>query len=455
MIFFFKKYKLEVFIFTLALVVRLAYLGFSVQAWGGDFNGAIEGADYYFQISQNILAGHGFSINWEPPYELNTFRTPVMPYFIVAAHQALGGFGAAILLQILLASLIPLLAMRIARYITDIPWIVIFVGIFMALEPYAVLFSTVFYSETIFTILLCISIIYFFRYATDRRLIDLFFCASFMSFAMLTKPTVEFLPLFLGAYLLWLWRSNFTYGLARVTLFIVLCVLMVSPWLYRNYSVAGSVALSPQAGVQLYTVLWPSVLSIKNGTTWGQEFDALIASGVHGPNNASVTDSSAYAKLAIPLLLQNPLPLTIVSINTTIGFFTHDGIYDVLRHLKIRPDKGLGGPALFVALEDPKAFLGMIVHFIQTPFALILIARIGWIALTGLCIYGAIRYLLREKKTTGVAAIIIVIYFLLTTLVIGLAVNARYRLPVNVFIVTFAAYAITPLVAKIRSRHDV
>lgn len=452
--FFLKKYKLEVFVFTLALVVRLAYLGFSVQAWGGDFNGAIEGADYYFQISQNILADHGFSINWEPPYELNTFRTPVMPYFIVAAHQALGGFEAAILLQILLASVVPLLAMRIARYITSIPWIVIVVGIFTALEPYTVLFSTVFYSETIFTLLLYISIIYFFKYVADQRIINLLFCASFMSFAMLTKPTVEFLPLFLGVYLLWLWRSNVAYAFARVALLIVLCVCMVSPWLYRNYSVAGSVALSPQAGVQLYTVLWPSVLSIKNGTTWGQEFDALMTSGVHGPNNASVKDSAAYTKLAIPLLLQNPLPLAIVSINTTIGFFTHDGVYDVLRHLKIRPDKGLGGPALFVALDDPKAFLSIIAHFIQTPFVLILIARIGWIVLTGLCIYGAVRYVLRETKTTGVAAIIIVIYFLLTTLVIGLAVNARYRLPVNVFIVTFAAYAITPLVAKIRSRHD-
>lgn len=451
---FLRKYKLEIAIFAVALVVRCLYLGLSLEAWGGDLNGTVEGADYYFVLSENILSGHGFSINTQPPYELNSFRTPVMPYFLVAAHEVFGGYGGAVLFQILIASILPLLGMRLARFIVQERWVYPVVGLFLALEPYTILFSTIFYSETIFMAIFFVSLIYFFKYLEDRRLFNLLCSAACMGFAMLTKPTVEFLPLFLGALLLWLWRTDLKRGLLHVVLFCVVSVIVISPWIYRNYSVTGLPGLSPQTGVNLYVTLWPSVLSMKNGTSFGTEFDTLIKSGVKGPNNASVKDSAQYMKIVVPLLIQNPFPLAVISANTILSFFTHDGMYDVLRHLKIRPDQGFGGPALFAALKDPGAFLGLMAHFIQTPFVLILFGRILWVALTALFVFGAIRYLLRERKPAGITAIIIVLYFMLTTLIVGLAVNARYRLPVNVFIVTLAAYVMVPSIARLRSRYD-
>lgn len=452
---FFQKYKLEIAIFFLALIVRCLYLGFSIEAWGGNVHGAIEGADYYFVLSQNILAGHGFSIATEPPYVINSFRTPVMPYFLVVAHQVFGGYFGAILFQILLASLLPILGMRLAWQVMRRRWMSIATGIFLSFEPYTVLFSTIFYSETVFTFIFFISLIYFFKYLEDRRLLHLLFSSAFMGFAMLTKPTAEYLPLFLGALLLWVWRSDFRRGLIHTAVFLVTCALIVSPWVYRNYVVTGSPGLSPLAGVTLYTQLWPSVLSIKNGTSWGVEYHKIVDNGVSGPNNASVEESAADAKIAVPLLLQNPVPLAIVSVNTALSFFTHDGVYDVLRHLKIKPDVGFGGPALFMAIKDPGAFLGLVAHFIATPFVLILIMRIFWVVFTALFVYGAIRYCMRERRPAGIAAIIIVFYFMLTTLTIGLSVNARYRLPVNVFIAAFAVYAALPLIRRLRPNHDV
>jgi 4-amino-4-deoxy-L-arabinose transferase-like glycosyltransferase len=450
---FIREHRVAIAIFALALVVRLVYLGFSIEAWGGDVRGAVEGSDYYTTLSDNILAGNGFSIDENPPYELNSFRTPIMPYYLAATRVLFGDYGGAILFQIVLASLLPLLAMRLARFITTTAWIPITVGIFMALEPYTILFSTIFYSETVFILLFFVSLIYFFMYLENHRLLHLLFSGAFMGFAMLTKPTVEFLPLFLGVLLLWLWRSQWRRELLRVALFGGVCLLIISPWLYRNYLVAGTPGLSPQAGTNLYTVLLPSVYAVKNGTSYGVEFEKLINSGVAGPNNATVSQSAQYTKIAIPLLLQNPVPLALVSGNTTLNFFIHDGMYDVLRHLKIRPERGLGGPALFVALKNPAELPGMIGRFIGTPFVSVLVGRIFWTMLTVLFMIGAIRYLWREMKPAGLAALVVIIYFLLTTLIIGLAVNARYRLPVNIFIVTIALYGAVPIVDKIRSRY--
>jgi len=451
---FMKKYKLEMAIFALALIVRCLYLGMSIEAWGGNVNGAVEGSDYYFVLSENILAGHGFSIAAQPPYELNSFRTPIMPYFLVAAHTVFGDYGGVVLFQILIASLLPLLGMSLAWSIARERWVSLAVGIFLALEPYTILFSTIFYSETIFTAIFFVSLIYFFKYLEDRRFLHLIFSGAFMGFAMLTKPTVEFLPFFLGAVVLWVWRSDIKRELMHVALFCTVCALVVSPWVYRNYVVTDSLGLSPQTGVNLYAVLWPSVLSMKNGTSFQTEFSKLIESGVSGPNNASVKESAQDLKIVVPLLLQNPIPLTLVSANTALSFFVHDGVYDVLRHLEINPDRFLGGPALFVAIKDPGAFLKLVIHFIQTPFVLILIARIFWVAFTALGVFGTVQYLRYERKPAGIAAVIIILYFMLTTLIVGLAVNARYRLPVNVFIATFAFSASVPLIARLRPRHE-
>lgn len=452
---FIKRHRVAIAIFALALVTRLVYLGMSIDAWGGDLNGAIGGSDYYFELSQNILAGNGFSIASQPPYEVNSFRTPGMPYFLAAAHELFGGYGGAVLFQIFIASLLPLLGMRLCRYITKERSIGVGVGVFLALEPYSVLFSTIFYSETLFIALFFVSLLYFFQYLDDHRLFNLLVSGAFMGFAMLTKPTVEFLPFFLGALLLWVWRSGWRQELLRVALYGAVCLLVVSPWLYRNYVVTGAPGLSPQTGTSLYVVLLPSVYAVKNGTSYQIEFDKLVKSGVSGPNIATVSQSAQYAKLAIPLLLQNPVPLAVVSANTALNFFIHDGVYDVLRHLHIRPQQGLGGPALFVALKNPAELPSIIGRYIGTPFVLVLVGRIFWILLTVLFVIGAIRYLRREMKPAFLAALVVVVYFVLTTLIIGLAVNARYRLPVNVFIVTVALYGALPIAEKIRSRYAV
>lgn len=447
---FIRKYRVEIAIFALTLILRLLYLGLSVEAWGGDLNATIEGADSYFVLSENILAGRGYSGAVQPPYELNSFRTPVMPYFLAGAHTVFGGYGGVILLHILIASVIPLLGIRLAWQMLRNRRASVAVGIFLALEPFSILFSTFFYSETIFTAIFFASLILFFNYAESRRLRDLLASGVCMGVAMLTKPTIEFLPLFLGALVLYTWRADLKRATVHAALFVTACAVVVAPWVYRNYVVTGSPGLSPQAGVQLYTVLWPSVLSMRDGTTFAAEFAKLMESGVSGPNNASVKESAEDLKIAIPLLLENPVPLLLVSANTAFSFFTHDGMYDVLRHLKIRPDRGLGAPALFLALTDPGAFVASVAHFLPTPFVLVLIARLFWIALTILFLFGVVRYLMRERRPAGIAAVIIVFYFMLTTLVIGLAVNARYRLPVNAFVATFAVYAALPLIRRLR-----
>ena len=113
----------------------------------------------------------------------------------------------------------------------------------------------------------------------------------------------------------------------------------------------------------------------------------------------------------------------------------------------------LGKPALFLLFSDPGKFFAYVKSVALEPTILILFARLFWIAATVLFFAGACLYAYKVGDARGLLTIAIVFYFMVTTLVIGLAVTGRYRLPVEVFIIIFAAYAAAPLVAKVRSRY--
>lgn len=451
---FLHAYKIEIAIFLLALVVRCLYFGLGFEAAQGDLMMTIRGVDGYTAISENIIAGHGYSSDSVAPYTLNSVRPPIMPYFLAWGHQLPGGYTGVFVLYLVLGSLVPLLAMRVSRKIVDSRAVTLAVGFFIALDPFQVLFSTIFYAETVFTLLFLSGVLFLFNYFDRHRWYDLVVSACFLGFAALTKPTVQYLPLLIMGLLLWEFRKHFftKEAVLRVGAYGLVFLAVISPWLFRNYVNFGVIGLSSQSTVNLYSTLVPSVLAVEHGTTFQKEFAVLIAKGADDPNSSNIKYANRYVADAMPILLGHPLSLAIVSANTALNFFIHDGMFDVLRHLKIRPDQSLGGPALFLLLKDPGAAAGFIVHYVQTPFFFVLVGRGFWVLFTVLFFAGAVRYYLRTPRMAGIAALCIVLYFMLTTLVVGLAVNARYRLPVNALIVTFAAYEVVALVAMVRPK---
>jgi len=450
---FFKTYRLELLIFALALAVRVLLFGMSYHAAGNNLENTISGADGYFTISENLLAGNGYSSDGSPPYTQNSIRPPVQPYFLAGMHTLFGGYGGPLVLQILMGSLIPLLGVRLARYLTRSNRISLAVGFVLALEPLSALFSFIFYAETICTFLFLLSLLCLFAYFEERRLSLLVLSAAAMGLATLAKPTVEYVSILCALALAWHFRASWRRELPRIALYLGVFVLVLAPWLYRNYQTFGVVALSPQLGEQLYAVLVPSVLSINNGTTFAEEFKHILANGADDPNKADITRNKEYVSAAVPILLAHPKALTIVLGNTALNFYIHDGVFEVLKHVGLKPAVMLGKPALFLLFSDPGKFFAYVKSVALEPTILILFARLFWIAATVLFFAGACLYAYKVGDARGLLTIAIVFYFMVTTLVIGLAVTGRYRLPVEVFIIIFAAYAAAPLVAKVRSRY--
>lgn len=412
---------------------------------------AVAGADCYYSIADNLVQGNGYTCERSEPYTLNSMRPPLQPYFVAGLHLLTGSFWGPTLVQILLGSIVPLLGMALARYVAGSGKVVLGTGVLLALEPYSILFSTFFYSETLFTVLLLSSILALFRYIERPSALALGLSGLFLGLATLTKPTAEYVGVIYLAVLGWHYRRALWAHLPRMALFVCIFVLTLLPWVYRNHTLFGVAGVSPQLGEQLNAVLVPSVLSFERGTTFDEEFSAMLERGGADPNKATIADSGKYLAQAVPILLDHPRGLVLVSANTALNFFIHDGMIEVLRHIDMFPKERLGQPALFLLLSDPAGFVTTVTTFVKTPAVLVLIGRLIWIVITASMLYGLWRLLRQGPSPYALALGGIISYFMLTTLVIGLAVAARYRLPVNALIIPLALYGAACVMPRLRS----
>ena len=117
----------------------------------------------------------------------------------------------------------------------------------------------------------------------------------------------------------------------------------------------------------------------------------------------------------------------------------------VLQHAGVLPSSYLSKPALSLFFQSPIEFAKTIGGFMASPMVSVLVMRIFWVAVTIAFFFGSIMFVRKNGITPRtIFALLIVLYFIATTTINGLGVNARFRMPVNAIILTFAIYAILP-----------
>jgi 4-amino-4-deoxy-L-arabinose transferase-like glycosyltransferase len=428
-------------VFALALTARLVYLIFFLH--GSDVATTMGGADCYGQIAANLIQGHGYSCSYQAPYVLNSMRPPLMSFMLAGGYMLAHSYWFPALLQVILGSLIPVIAMALAQSLVASQRVSRSLGVLLALEPNGILFSVGAYSETLFTFFFLLAVYVLVRAVKVERTALLLLSGFLFGLATLTKPTSEYLPVLIALILAFYYRATLRHVALPLVSFVCIFLLTLSPWLYRNWHEFGVLDISPQAGEQLNMVLVPSVLAYDHGTSFTDEFSDRLRAGGVDPNSASVAHSSDYLHQALPILRAHPVALVAVSANTAVSFFTHDGVSDFLLGAGVTLPAPLGKPLLMAAVSHPIQFVSYLQSAVQSPLVATLIARILWILITALMFFGMYQYIRIEKssRVLGFLLATFIAYFMLTTLVIGYLVNARYRLPVNALVLFFAVYA--------------
>lgn len=436
-----KAHKFEVILFFCALFVRVVLFSINFSVNEHDLIKTIKGDDGYYELSQNINAGNGFTFDVAPPFRPNPLRPPLWPMLIATVSNIFGYWGVLVF-ELILGSFIPVLGYFVARRLVGeklSKWVA---GL-LVFEPYAILLSFILYTETSFTFFFLIFLIFLFRYIEKQTLRNAIWTGVFLGLACMIKPTVQFFPILIPIALAILWRKKLVRAhLKQAVLFIVAFFVIISPWLYRNHVEFGVWGISAQPAFNLYVYLVPTVLSIDNNTNFKTEYDAFVKKDNFDENNINLSNSDFYAGEAKKVLFEHKGALVKSAVISGITFFTHDGMLTVLQYSGIITPNVLTKPVITL-LKEPVELIKVVWKYVQSPAVLILIMRLVWIFVTILFLIGAFLMFKREGLRAPVlAAFLMILYFASTTCINGLGVNARFRIPVNVFIFSFAIYAI-------------
>lgn len=442
MIAFFKKHKLEIGLFLFALVLRVGLFFINLHANGGNFEETIHGSDWYFEVAKHLAVGAGFSIDGSAP---SPIHVPVYPYFLASSLVLFGSFCGAVVVQMLAGACIPVLGRRLSLRLIRSEKVAFFVGIALALEPNLVLFSSIFFTETIFIFLFLLFFLFLFDYVETHDPKKLAVSSLLLGVATLTKTVTEFLPVVLLPVLVWYLRKRLSakklvfHGLIFASVF----AAVLAPWLYRNKITFGAAGMTIMPTFNLYSTLVPSVLMTENHTSFNDAREAFLATQTLKMRDLTFATAPQFTHEAISVLLEHPGALMKVSAINIVTFFTHDGLLTVLQNAGITPNVYLGKPALELLLASPLRFAQTASGYLFSPFVLVLLFRLFWICATVLFFTGYVMFFRRKKLTAPLMLVFVtVLYFALTTPTNGLTVNARFRMPIEPIILAIAAYPI-------------
>jgi len=153
----------------LAAAVRIFFFAAAVSRSDGAFERIFPRYDGYYEIAENLLHGTGFSRSITEPAIPDSVRTPLYPLFIAGILALFKSYYVVFFVQILIGSLIPFLAYRIALQLRLSEKIAFLSALLLAIEPLTVFLATTLQAETLFTALFLFGISFFLHYIEEQR----------------------------------------------------------------------------------------------------------------------------------------------------------------------------------------------------------------------------------------------------------------------------------------------
>ncbi|MDD5431280.1 MAG: glycosyltransferase family 39 protein [Candidatus Pacebacteria bacterium] len=426
---FIKKHKTEIILFAAAFAVRIVLFLISLKNAGWDFWTISGGADGYADIAKNIAAGNGYSMSASAPFLPDSMRLPLYP-LILAAFFFFKAHLAAAIFQIAAGSFIPIIGYKIASKIISQKNIAFAASLALAVEPFMAELSYVFMTETLFILLFLLAVLFIIDYFENQKLKWLASSGLLLGLATLVRPTAQYLPVLIIALIFWIYRKSLNKKIIiQSAVFLAIFLAVLSPWIFRNYKTFGAAALSSQSAFNLYGYLAPSTIALETGQNFQSVKNDLFKNLNLTTENLDLSNASRFKKESYKIILEHPAGLIKSAAITIFQFFTHDRYFDTFKDFgyfkNINP--GIG------SAKD--LFLSGKIIFVLT--------RMLWIFLTAAFFCGIFSY----YKNNGLSAafllfLIIVFYFALTSIITGLGITGRIRMPINAFILIFAFYGL-------------
>jgi 4-amino-4-deoxy-L-arabinose transferase-like glycosyltransferase len=233
------------------VVLKLGFALFLLPGLKDEINPqySIGNVDNYYSLAKNI--NHGVGYRFTPDTTLTLMREPGYPYLLAALMHEFDDYKrAAVVVNILLTSLSALLVFNLTRSLSPLQWAPVIAALVYVLHPGVIVTELRSGVEVPFTFLSLIFLILL-RKAVCTESTSAYVKAGIaLGVTTYVRSTALLFPVFLIFHVLFFhrdWRSILL-SASRAVLVISCALLVLSPWIIRNYGLVGKFV--PTASVQ-------------------------------------------------------------------------------------------------------------------------------------------------------------------------------------------------------------
>jgi len=272
-------------IFLVSLMVQLTFISLvNIQV--------DQDAHLYYELGKNFARGNGFVVDGKPCPNFS-----IKPLYCIFLAGIIRIFGENVLIikiiQAIMIALSCVFVFRLASRIFD-GKIGFWAALVMAIYPPFWSISSYLISETLFILLLTLSIYLWSKAEKENKVSLLMYSGLFMGLSTQTRATSTFLPLFILAF--GLWRNKFKWEFVKkFILFFSIVVACILPWTIRNYLIFK--VFSPVTSTE---VLWQGTY-----IEGGANPDNPVLKNKQEEMVNAVRDYSDYNKVALAAAKEN------------------------------------------------------------------------------------------------------------------------------------------------------
>jgi 4-amino-4-deoxy-L-arabinose transferase-like glycosyltransferase len=419
-------------ILLLALVLRLAFF-VAVQPWNAQvlptrvlFGDASE----YNDLALRLLQDRSFA-------NFGAVRTPGYPLFLAAFYFVFGDAPWVVLLfQAFLSAAAVLLVYGLAR--AALPRkVALIAALLYAIEPHSIMYAATLLTDSVFTFVFLASVLALVL-ALRRKSIGLAAAGgALLGLATLFRPITQAFPVVALAVIVIYAGIRWRFRLATAATFAVAFVVVLSPWLYRNYATYGHASLSSIDGYNLlfYNAAYTEVAQTGEPIEEVRaEFRQQAAAAGYRADGNPFDNSRVFSNVATAYIFSNLGAYIPRHILGAVNMFANLATKDVSYYLGLETH---ALPFEFFASPGPlRSVLGFLAVK-SLPEIVIGLVVGGFLLLTYmLALIGAVDMIRKRQYVFLAVLLLTILYFSALTGVVGLA---RYKLPVTPFYLILSA----------------
>ncbi|MCH7754210.1 glycosyltransferase family 39 protein [candidate division KSB1 bacterium] len=427
-----RKWLSSIFLIALSLRILL-FIGIRLN----NPKGFLTNTDsiQYWQIAENILNHSSFSLSNTQPITPDHSRTPFYPLFISLLKWLGLDVAGIIFIQILVSAATCLMVILLTYKLVGSWKPAYLAGAIVAVDIPSIVYANSLLTETVFTFLLTLSILFFvLHFKEPEKISPLLISGALMGLSILCRPISAFLPLFIVLLFFIFSKRPKIYLLKRASLYLTLCFVVVSPWLVRNQFVFGTPILTTMGYNNILHYRAAGVYAVKQGIPLSESQDLLgkkVKSEFQGDKELEPIKYKKFeAEIGTSIILE--------SLPTYIRNHIRSIFNMLFKPLRSTIDLQLGlsekGTSLMTWGEKNSSspMSGLLRSTSGLTIALVFLQLISIVLLWLSVIYGLIISFVKKEQLISSIILLLILYFCIMSG--GPEAYARFRVPLIPFL---------------------